>query len=132
MITVVAALIAHEGKILITQRPAGKAYGGFWEFPGGKIEDGESPEAALERELREELGIRTVTGAILDAAAHTADGWNLLILYYRSRWVSGKVVGLEGQSIQWGAPGELSQYRFLPADRALIEKLARGEIALSE
>ena len=90
MIVVAAGIVQRDGKIMVCQRKAGKANGLKWEFPGGKLEPGESPEAALERELREELGIQTRTGRIYDAKHRVESGRELLILFYFSEILSGE------------------------------------------
>ena len=85
MIAVVAGVVRREGRVLLCQRPEGKRFGLLWEFPGGKVEAGESPEAALERELREELDVETRTGRVLDALRlDDRDGGDLLLLFYES------------------------------------------------
>ena len=86
MIAVVAGVVRREGRVLLCQRPEGKRFGLLWEFPGGKVEAGESPEAALERELREELDVETRTGRVLDALRLDArGGGDLLLLFYESK-----------------------------------------------
>ena len=85
MIAVVAGVVRREGRVLLCQRPEGKRFGLLWEFPGGKVEAGETPEAALERELREELDVETRTGRVLDALRLDArGGGDLLLLFYES------------------------------------------------
>ena len=97
MIAVVAGVVRREGRVLLCQRPEGKRFGLLWEFPGGKVEPGESPEAALERELREELAVQTRTGRVLDALRLDGrEGGDLLLLFYaasRRPWSAARLTG---------------------------------------
>lgn len=127
-IVVVAALIEREGKYLLSRRRADKHFGGYWEFPGGKLEDGESPEQALERELMEELGIRASAVKIIDAARHVSDEADVLILFYRCEWLSGTARPLESDRIEWVKAADLSNYRFPPADERLIRQLSKNTV----
>ena len=117
-----AALIDVDGRVLICQRPQGKSLAGLWEFPGGKVEAGESPEACLIRELQEELGV-TVTHACLAPfvfASHAYDSFHLLMpLYLVRRW-SGTVVAREHAALAWVKPAKLSDYEMPPADAPLV------------
>ncbi|WP_411286999.1 8-oxo-dGTP diphosphatase MutT, partial [Phenylobacterium sp.] len=117
-----AALIDADGRVLICQRPQGKALAGLWEFPGGKIEPGETPEACLIRELREELGIG-VTHACLAPfvfASHDYESFHLLMpLYLVRRW-DGQVTAREHQAVAWVTPNGLSDYPMPPADAPLV------------
>lgn len=121
--TVVAcALIDSDGKILINQRPFGKEYEGYWEFPGGKIEDQETPELALIRELREELDIDVESSCIAPLTFNTHDYGNfylVLLLYVCRKW-NGLVKPMEGQNISWVKIGNIAQHNILPADIPLI------------
>ena len=119
------ALIDADGRVLIAQRPEGKTMAGLWEFPGGKAEDGESPEAALTRELKEELGI-DVSGACLAPltfASHAYDDFHLVMLLYACRRWQGTPAGREGQQLKWVRPRELDAYPMPPADTPLIPAL---------
>ena len=122
MMVVAAALVDADGRILVQQRPPGRALAGLWEFPGGKIEPGETPEAALVRELREELAI-DVTEACLApacfASAPLGDRHLLLLLYVCRKW-SGQPVALEATGLRWVRPVELHALAMPPADRPLI------------
>ena len=123
----VAAAVIHDadGRFLLAQRPAGKAYEGYWEFPGGKVEAGERPEAALIRELKEELGIDVAESCLapLTFASHAYEEFHLLMpLYVCRRW-KGQVVGAEGQAIAWVRPLKLKDYPMPPADIPLIPHL---------
>ena len=121
-LVVAAALIDTDGRVLIAQRPEGKALAGLWEFPGGKIEPGERPEQALIRELREELGI-DVNAACLAPfvfTSHAYDSFHLLMpLYLLRRW-SGTVQRREHAALKWVKPSQLSDYPMPPADEPLV------------
>jgi 8-oxo-dGTP diphosphatase len=111
--------------VLVTQRPEGKAMAGLWEFPGGKVEEGEVPEVTLIRELREELGIDVTASCLapLTFASHTYDDFHLLMpLYVCRRW-QGTPRPLEGQAMKWKRPADLSRDEMLPADLPLIGAL---------
>ena len=119
------ALIDADGRVLLTERPAGKPMAGLWEFPGGKIETGERPEETLIRELKEELGIvvREPCLAPLTFASHTYEDFQLLMpLYVCRRW-EGLVIPQEGQTLTWVRPNRLRDYPMPPADVPLISHL---------
>ncbi len=119
------ALVDADGRVLITKRPMGKPFEGLWEFPGGKVEAGERPEAALIRELKEELSIDVVESCLapLTFASHAYDGFHLLMpLYVCRRW-KGEAWGLEGQELVWVKPRRLRDYAMPPADIPLIPHL---------
>ena len=118
MIAVVAGVVRREGRVLLCQRPEGKRFGLLWEFPGGKVEPGESPEAALERELREELAVQTRTGRVLDALRLDGrEGGDLLLLFYESEIVGGEPQTVECRALDWVLPKDVSTYDLAPADR---------------
>jgi 8-oxo-dGTP diphosphatase len=120
-----AALIDPDNRVLLARRPAGKPMAGLWEFPGGKVREGETPEAALIRELREELGIDTKTACLapFTFASHLYPDFHLLMpLYLIRRW-QGTVTPLEGQELTWVRPNRLSNYPMPPADVPLIAML---------
>ncbi len=116
------ALIDADGRILLAQRPEGKSLAGLWEFPGGKVEAGETPEETLVRELQEELGIRTKIACLapLTFASHTYDTFHLLMPLYICRRYEGIPHGREGQAIKWVRPQALRDYPMPPADEPLI------------
>jgi 8-oxo-dGTP diphosphatase len=126
IVTVVAvALVDADGRVLLAQRPAGKTLAGLWEFPGGKIEPNETPEAALIRELHEELGIDVKASCLapLTFASHTYEKFHLLMpLYVCRRW-QGIAGAREGQRLAWVRPHQLKDYPMPPADEPLIPML---------
>lgn len=122
---VAAALIDGEGRVLLQQRPAGKALAGLWEFPGGKLEPGETPEAALIRELHEELAI-TVTPEALEPAGFATEplpGRHLLLLLYVVRSWSGTPLALEADGLIWCPPKRMGAWPMPPADGPLVRQL---------
>ncbi|MDO6727048.1 8-oxo-dGTP diphosphatase MutT [Cognatishimia sp. 1_MG-2023] len=116
------ALIDRDGRVLLAQRPEGKSMAGLWEFPGGKIEDGETPEVALIRELQEELGIDTWESCLapLTFASHTYETFHLLMPVFACRKWSGTPVANEGQTLKWVYPKDFRDYPMPPADIPLI------------
>jgi len=119
------ALIDADGRVLITQRPEGKPMAGLWEFPGGKVETGETPEQALLRELKEELDIDIQSACLapLTFASHAYENFHLLMpLYICRRW-KGTVRPVEGQAVKWVAAKTLRDYPMPPADEPLIAPL---------
>tara|TARA_R110002072_G_scaffold131388_1_gene270908 strand:+ start:8650 stop:9117 length:468 start_codon:yes stop_codon:yes gene_type:complete len=119
------ALIDVDGRVLLAQRPAGRSMAGLWEFPGGKVDPGETPEAALIRELAEELGIDTRDSCLapLSFASHGYADFHLLMPLYACRVWRGEVRPLEGQKLAWVRPLRLSDYPMPPADLPLIPVL---------
>ena len=116
------ALIDRDGRVLLAQRPEGKSMAGLWEFPGGKVEEGETPEAALVRELHEELGIETWDSCLapLTFASHKYEDFHLLLPLCACRKWSGIVQPQEGQALKWVAARDLSKYPMPAADLPLI------------
>ena len=125
MLVVSAAVIVREGRVMLCQRRPEAHNGLKWEFPGGKLEPGESPEAALARELREELEIDVEVGAILDAVYHRYADRDVLVLFYRCAIRGGEPVTADCNGIAWAAPGEVPGYDFAGADRAFVERQKR-------
>jgi 8-oxo-dGTP diphosphatase len=116
------ALIDADGRVLLAQRPEGKAMAGLWEFPGGKVEQGETPEAALIRELREELGIDTVASCLapLTFASHGYENFHLLMPLFACRKWEGIPQPREGQRLAWARAEALRDYPMPPADLPLL------------
>jgi 8-oxo-dGTP diphosphatase len=125
LLVVACALIDADNRVLVTQRPEGKALAGLWEFPGGKLEAGERPEAALIRELQEELGVTTKEACLapLTFASHAYEEFHLMMpLYVCRRW-EGQPMAREGQGLKWVRPGKLRALAMPPADEPLISHL---------
>ena len=125
LLVVACALIDADNRVLVTQRPEGKALAGLWEFPGGKLEPGERPEPALIRELSEELDITVKAECLapLSFASYAYPEFHLLMpLYICRRW-EGQVVSAEGQALKWVRPGKLRELAMPPADEPLIPPL---------
>jgi len=125
VLVVAVALVDGDGRVLLAQRPAGKMMAGLWEFPGGKVQPGEALEAALIRELKEELGIDVSEACLapLTFASHRYERFHLLMpLYVCRRW-NGDVAAREGQALAWVRPLKLDQYAMPPADKPLIAML---------
>ncbi|MCF6314874.1 MAG: 8-oxo-dGTP diphosphatase MutT [Marinosulfonomonas sp.] len=119
------ALIDRDGRILLAQRPEGKSMAGLWEFPGGKVEPGETPEVALIRELEEELGINTWSSCLapLSFASHSYDDFHLLMPLFACRKWEGTPHPKEGQTLKWVHVRDLRNYPMPPADIPLISVL---------
>ena len=120
-----AALIDAEGRVLLAERPAGKHLAGTWEFPGGKVHAGETPEAALIRELREELGIDVHESCLapFTFASHTYAEFHLLMPLYVCRKWQGIATPQEGQRLKWVRPAQFADYKMPPADKPLVAML---------
>ena len=119
------ALIDADGRVLLARRPQGKAMAGLWEFPGGKVHEGETPEAALIRELKEELGVDTAESCLAPFAfaSHGYPDFHLLMPLYACRRWTGTPTALEGQELAWVRPQRLADYPMPPADRPLVAML---------
>jgi 8-oxo-dGTP diphosphatase len=125
VLVVAVALIDADGRVLLAERPAGKPMAGLWEFPGGKVRAGETPEAALIRELKEELGIDVTASCLapFTFASHGYEDFHLLMpLYVCRRW-QGVVSPHEGQRLTWVRPERLADYPMPPADKPLVAML---------
>ncbi|HYB09889.1 MAG TPA: (deoxy)nucleoside triphosphate pyrophosphohydrolase [Alphaproteobacteria bacterium] len=125
VLVVAVALVDVDGRVLLAQRPAGKPMAGLWEFPGGKPKDDEAPEAALVRELEEELGIDTSESCLapLTFASYRYERFHLLMPLYVCRVWNGTARGKEGQNLKWVRPERLGDYPMPPADAPLIPVL---------
>jgi len=124
-VKVTAGIIEENGMVLIARRKPGKHMGGKWEFPGGKVEPGESPEQSLARELDEELSVRAHVGKFLCTAFFEADGVSLELLVYRVDRVEGKPSLREHDEIRWVRPEQLASYDLADSDRMVVEALYR-------
>ena len=124
-LVVACALVDGDGRVLVAERPAGKNMAGLWEFPGGKVETGETPEAALIRELKEELSIDVTAACLapLSFASHAYDDFHLLMPLYVCRKWDGQIAPREGQNTQWLRPRDLFDLPMPPADKPLIAAL---------
>ena len=122
LLVTAVALIDPEGRVLLAQRPPGKSLAGLWEFPGGKVDPGETPEQALIRELHEELGIDTWKSCLapLTFASHSYEDFHLLMPLFACRRWDGIATGREGQALAWVRPNQLRDYPMPPADLPLI------------
>ena len=124
-LVVACALVDSDGRVLVAARPSGKSMAGLWEFPGGKVEAGETPEAALIRELKEELSIDVTAACLapLSFSSHAYDEFHLLMPLYVCRKWDGQIAPREGQETQWLRPRDLFDLPMPPADKALIAAL---------
>jgi 8-oxo-dGTP diphosphatase len=125
LLVAACALVDADGRVLLAQRPPGKSMAGLWEFPGGKIEPGETPEETLVRELREELGIETKVECLapLTFASHAYERFHLLMPLFICRRFAGTPRPLEGQTLKWVRPKALRDYPMPPADEPLVSVL---------
>lgn len=125
LLVAAAALVDVDGRVLLAQRPAGKPMAGLWEFPGGKVQPGESPETALIRELREELGIETARSCLapIAFASHAYDDVHLLMPLFACRTWRGQVRPLEAQALAWVVPNRMDAYPMPAADVPLVALL---------
>lgn len=120
---VTAAVIRDGDSILITRRPEGKPHAGMWEFPGGKLDGGESPQECLRREIREELDLEVAVGPILEVAFYRYGWGSVLILAFECRPLSGEIRDLQVAEHRWVLSRDLPSFDLLPADRPIVEKL---------
>lgn len=122
LLVAACALVDADGRVLLAQRPPGKQLAGMWEFPGGKVEPGETPEETLIRELREEIGVVTKTACLapLTFASHSYESFHLLMPLFVCRRYEGTPMPLEGQALKWVRPRDMRNYPMPPADEPLI------------
>lgn len=129
-VVVVAAVIIEDGRVLLTRRGEGTHLAGFWEFPGGKLEEGETAEEALARECLEECGIEVAVGEVLEVTHHRYSEKEVLLLFHRCERRAGEVRHLQVADHAWVDASELDAYPLPPADRAIVARirplLARG------
>ena len=125
ILVVCVALVDADGRVLLAQRPPGKPMAGLWEFPGGKVHEGETPEDALTRELKEELGIDTAASCLapFTFASHRYETFHLLMPMYVCRKWQGTAAALEGQVLAWVRPSRFGDYEMPPADKPLVAML---------
>lgn len=123
---VVAGAFVRDGRLLLARRPDGDPLSGFWELPGGKVEADETPEEALGREWREELGADVLAAAPFAFASGAPNGRHVTLLVYLVRAVSAEPSPLGVAEVRWTLPAEATALRLLPADRPVVERLARG------
>ena len=121
-LVVAGLIVGGDGRVLIARRRADQALGGRWEFPGGKVEPGEAPVAALARELHEELGVAAEVGRIWDVLFHAYPEFDLVMLVYVCR-INGAPRAVEVADLAWVAPRDLAAWDILPADRPLVDRL---------
>ena len=122
-VVVAAAVVIQEGRVLLTRRAEGQHLAGMWEFPGGKLEDGESPEEALGRECLEECGIEVEVGEILEVTHHRYPEKAVLLLFYRCALRAGEVRHLQVADHAWVAPQDLDGYPLPPADEGVVARI---------
>jgi 8-oxo-dGTP diphosphatase len=127
LIVVAAVIRDGDGRVLLTRRPDDRHMGGLWEFPGGKVDDGEAPADALVRELREELGVAAGVERPITFAVHEERGLRILLLFYAVQILDGEPKGKEGQTVAWVPVTELASYPTPPADAELVRRLVGGE-----
>ncbi len=132
MLTVIAGIIEREGTILIAQRKRTDRLAHKWEFPGGKLEAGETPEQCLVRELREEFGIETEVTGFVGASIHTYDHVSIELLAYTTVYQSGDFVLNDHEAIRWVPIAELTDYDFAEADRPIVRQLQERSATSSE
>ncbi len=124
-IPVATGLIRREGKVLLGRRPEGHSLAGLWEFPGGKIEIGETPEQALQRELSEELGIDATVGPLRLSATHSYNGTGIVLLFFEVRYWKGEVKPVHHGELQWVDPKDLSKLTLPEANIKVLDRILK-------
>jgi len=127
MITVTAGVLFRETRVFIAKRKSVGMLAGKWEFPGGKVEDGETAEQSLKRELKEELEIEAVVGDCLGERIHRYDFGTVKVLFFRVHWAGGEIHSKDHDQYGWVPLDELSRYDFVPADRPFVKRLMNGD-----
>lgn len=122
-VVVAAAVVIREGRVLLTRRTEGQHLAGLWEFPGGKLESGESPEEALIRECREECGIEVAVLEILEVTHHRYPEKDVLLLFYRCELHAGEVRHVQVADHAWVSPADLGDYQLPPADEPVVARI---------
>lgn len=125
---VTAAIMISHGKVLIAQRAKGLRLAGKWEFPGGKVEPGETPEECLKREIREELGMEIAVDEFFGESVYHYDTGPIRLLAYKARWIGGELRLTEHEQIKWVKPEELDGYDFSPADLPFVARLKKEKV----
>ena len=125
---VTAAILLNEGSILIAKRKTTDRLGNMWEFPGGKIEEGETPQECLKREMEEEFGIEVTVGKYIGHSIYHYDHGSIELLAYLTTWAGGDISANSHDDYKWVQMDELKDFYFAPADLPFVEKLRRGEI----
>jgi len=130
MIRVTAAIFVNDGMLLIAKRKSTARLPNLWEFPGGKVEPNETPEACLKRELKEEFDVDVIVENYLGSNIHTYDFGTIELMAFRTSWEKGDFKLLDHEEIRWVFTHELDQFEFAPADTAFVEKLKNGLIEI--
>jgi len=130
LIDVTAAILFYNGRLLIAKRKETGKLPDVWEFPGGKVEAGETPEDCLKREMEEEFNIGVTIGACLGEGIYHYNHGTIKLIAYRTTWVAGELTIRDHQAIEWVKIDDLANYNFAPADIPFVEKLRSGEITL--
>ena len=130
LVQVTAAIIIKNRNVLITQRGQKDRMAGLWEFPGGKVEAGETPTVCLKRELQEELSMDAIIGSFLGASIYHYDHISIELMAYRAYWNGEPFKLLTHSAYQWVPPSRLVDYCFTPADLPFVRRLGRGDISL--
>ena len=130
VIKVTAAIFVNDGMLLIAKRKPTARLPNLWEFPGGKVEPDETPEACLKRELKEEFDIHVNVGEYLGSNIHTYEFGTIELMAYRAFWETGDFKLLDHEEIRWVFTHELDKFDFAPADRAFVEQLMNGSIEI--
>jgi 8-oxo-dGTP diphosphatase len=128
MIEVTAAILFNNDQLLIAQRRSTGRLPNKWEFPGGKVEPGETPEECLKREMDEEFSIDVSVGEFLGESIYHYDHGSIKLLAYRATWIAGDLILKDHKAIEWVKIDEIINYDFAPADIPFVEKIRRGEI----